>query len=266
MNTTELEVNEIREGLNEIHLAEALSSEALDETDPALAQAIKASVAAITDTDVANSLAEVRRMRAKAERLRGVDNLKRRHAGVASVVKNVSFNERAVGTLFQRYYAVIDQGIFTLSRQGERFMGSDAAEKVMDAISNIVVEMEARANTDEAAIKIQMEALSSGEDFFKPEYVKPAAEHEVQIRSPLAVRVLKVVQKDDKVLCDLQKLLWNGEIELDQITDQEGRVRKDVRKLAIFIQKTLRGLKKKYTPSAMAAPADVNAGAATEAA
>jgi hypothetical protein len=81
--------------------------------------------------------------------------------------------------------------------------------------------------------------------------------HEVQIRTPLASNICKIFQKQDQVVVSLQMLAWNNEVEFSAIDDQEFRIKREVRDLATFIARTLRGMRNKAAPKepVAAAPA-----------
>ena len=81
-----------------------------------------------------------RRARARQQREKGRERLKQRHAGAISKVLTVSLNERAVGSTFERFFAALEDDLFTIVRIGNIELSNqdhavllDATEKQLEA-------------------------------------------------------------------------------------------------------------------------------------
>ncbi|WP_426172503.1 hypothetical protein [Pseudoduganella sp. R-34] len=198
--------------------------------------------------------ADVLRSRAQRERNRGIKNLEKRHEGVASVVLKVALNERVIGSAFERWYAGCENGIFVLGKRAHLFVGDTSAEQLMNQVIAKIQALENEAKTDLEGVKQQL-SIYLTEASIKPQYVKPASEREVQLRTQLAHRLLKVVLAQDQILMGLVQLHWNGEIETAHIEAQENKAKKGLRDLATFLSKTMRGMRSKVEQKAKSAPA-----------
>lgn len=203
---------------------------------------------------------EALRNRAQRERKRGIDNLARRHSGIASLMRNVSINERVVGSTFERYFSTIESGIYIINKLGGFVVGESAADKLIDSVETKIKNMEASASEVLGQLAIVLEAHKERTDWLVPEYSDAAAKHQVQLRSVLANRLLNVLLKYDEHLVKLNQLVWNGEAEVDEIENREYEIKKDVRDLAQYIRRALVGMQKKTQPKA--APAAAVAAAA----
>jgi hypothetical protein len=183
------------------------------------------------------------RNKARRQRERGVENMARRHDGVASMVVDVQIRERVVGSAFERYFAIIENGIYVVNKRSAQFIGSDNADVVTDTIIKMVEAMETATETELQQVDISLNVHKEKEDFLIPTYTSPAAAHSVQIRTRLAKRILTVVQKQDELVVKLNQLLWNDEVDPDAIDQVEYKIKKELRGLAMFIQRTLRGMR-----------------------
>jgi len=240
-----------RDALKELDVSAQLSQQSLSE-DAAPAAAVSADQAVLQATDDAR--VQQLRNRAQRQRARGVQGLNRRHDGVASLIRNVQLQERVIGSAFERYYASIEQGIHFISKLGGFFVGDANAEKLLDSIKTKVTEIEQRLATETGQISVVLEAHAENKDWIVPQYTNPAAKHEVQIRTPLANRVASAFVKQDQYLQQLNQLVWNGEAEGDAVERSEYQIKKEVRDLAQFIARTLRGIQNKTEVTKAAAP------------
>lgn len=211
-----------------------------DEAVPAAGSADQVVLQAADDTRV-----QVLRNRAKRQRDRGVQGLARRHDGVASVLRVVKLQERVVGSAFERYFATIENGVHFISKLGGFFVGDANAEKLLEQIKARVMQMEDRVNTEAGQIALVLEAHRTNTEWIVPEYTNPAAEHQIQVRTPLANRVATVFVTQDKYLQQLNQLVWNGEAESDAVEQSEYQIKQEVRGLAQFIAQTLRAIQNK---------------------
>lgn len=214
---------------------------------------VQSVVNAVTDNEVTQL-----RERARKERARGKENMAKRYEGVASVIIPVEISERVVGSAFERFFPVIENGMYVISKRGEMFMGTKATEAVLETISSKVAAMEQNVAADLAGLKIQMDVHGSSDDFITPEYVKPAASHQVQVRTRMAAAVCKLFIKQDEVVKTLQTLAWNGQVENSSIDEQEYKIKKEVRDLAQFIARTLRGMRNKVAAKTAVASAELS--------
>lgn len=241
-----------REALSELDASAQLSQQSLsDEVTPSTG--LNADQAVLQATDDAR--VQQLRNRAQRQRARGVQGLNRRHDGVASLIRNVALQERVIGSAFERYFASIEQGIHFISKLGGFFIGDANAEKLLETIKTKVIEIEQRLATESGQISVVLEAHAENKDWIVPEYINPAAKHEVQIRTPLANRVASAFLKQDQYLQQLNQLVWNGEAESDAIEQSEYQIKKEVRDLAQFIARTLRGIQSKTEVTKAPAPA-----------
>jgi hypothetical protein len=244
MNQTaqlQLEEDDARKALEEVREAAEQTAGLVDNGNERAALTQKA-IKAITETEV-----DFLRQRAQKERKRGQKSLARRHDGVASILLTVKINERVTGSSFERFFPIIENGIHVIAKRGEMFLGANAAEKINQTILEKISEMENSVAADLAGVRTQLE-MAQRTNFIQPTYISPASEHQVQVRSRLGKRVLDALILQDEVLCGLQTLAWNGEVEEVQIDAQEVRIKKSVKELAKFIARTLRGMRSKVEP------------------
>lgn len=240
-----LSSTDARNAIAEIVMAHDMADQALDDSRPApVAGSIDEQVLeAVTADNV-----DILRNKAKRQRQKGIENLARRHDGVASIIANVQLNERVVASAFERYFATIETGIHVISKSGPMFVGEAAAAKLEASIVERVAAMEARITGEIARSRVSLNVHESREGWITPEYTKPAAEHEVQLRTRLANRVLGVFRKQDEFVVILNQLCWNEEAEQDAIEMEELAIKKEMRGLAQFISRTLRGMRNKVAP------------------
>lgn len=245
-----LSTTEARSAIAEVVMAHDMADQALDDSRPApVAGSIDAQVLGAVSSDNVDIL----RNKAKRQRQKGIENLARRHEGVASIIANVQLNERVVASAFERYFATIETGIHVISKSGPMFVGEAAAAKLEASIVERVAAMEERITGEIERSRVSLNVHASREDWIKPTYTKPAAEHEVQLRTRLANRVLGVFRKQDEFVVILNQLCWNEEAEQDAIEMEELAIKKEMRGLAQFISRTLRGMRNKVAPKPTAA-------------
>jgi hypothetical protein len=246
-----LSTTEAHRAIAEVDAAASMAEQALDDTRPAPA-------ANSVDEQVLGAVSAVNvdilRNKAKRQREKGIESLARRHDGVASVITRVQLNERVVASEFERYFATIETGIHVISKSGAMFVGDAAAAKLEQSIVERVASMEERISGELSRIRVSVDVHASRTDWIKPTYTKPAADHEVQLRTRLANRVLAVFRKQDEFVVVLNQLCWNDEAELDAIEMEELNIKKEMRGLAQFISRTLRGMRNKVAPKEAAAP------------
>lgn len=258
MNTVDndLSATAARQVIAEVDQASNMADQALDDSRPApVAGSVDAQV--IGSVEAAN--VELLRNRAKRQRARGIESLQRRHDGVASIVTQVQLNERVVASAFERFFATIETGIHVITKSGAMFVGDAQAQKLEQAIIERVAEMEARIDGEIARTRVALGVHQSRSDWLKPVYTKPAADHEVQLRSRLANRVLAVFRKQDEYVVMLQQMVWNDEADQDAVEMEELAIKKEMRGLAQFIRRTLNGMRNKV--AAKDAPAAAEDGA-----
>jgi hypothetical protein len=230
-----------REALTELDTAHQLAQQSMsDAPAPSVGTADQAVLQATDDARV-----QQLRNRAKRQRARGIEGLARRHDGVASIVRTVVLQERVIGSAFERYFASIEHGIHFMTKLGGFFVGDDNADKLLDTIKTKIAEMEQRITAEAGQISVVLEAHAENADWIVPQYTNPAATHAVQIRTPLANRVASAFLKQDQYLQQLNQLVWNGEAEGDAVEQSEYQIKKEVRDLAQFILRTLRGIQTK---------------------
>lgn len=236
---------EARSAIAEVVMAHDMADQALDDSRPApTVNAVDSQVlGAVSEVSV-----DILRNKARRQREKGIENLARRHDGVASLITIVRLNERVVASAFERYFATVETGIHVITKSGAMFVGEAAAAKLEASIVERITEMEERINGELARIRVSLQVHESRADWIKPTYTKPAAEHEVQLRTRLANRVLAVFRKQDEFVVVLNQLCWNDEAELDAIEMEELNIKKDMRGLAQFISRTLRGMRNRVAP------------------
>lgn len=240
-----LSTTEARSAIAEVMMAHDMADQALDDSRPApTAGSIDAHVLGSVSADNVDIL----RNKARRQREKGIENLARRHEGVASIIANVELNERVVASAFERFFATIETGIHVISKSGPMFVGEAAAAKLEASIIERVEAMEARITGEIERSRVSLNVHASRDDWLKPTYTRPAAAHEVQLRTRLANRVLGVFRKQDEFVVILNQLCWNEEAEQDAIEMEELAIKKEMRGLAQFISRTLRGMRNKVAP------------------
>jgi hypothetical protein len=242
---TDHETRDLRNALEEVAGASDMLAGSL-----AAEGEVQLSEAAVAE--VSESQIEALRTRARRERQRGVKNLERRHDGVASVLRRVVLNERVIASAFERWFAGVENGIYVLSKRGHMFVSEKNADQLIEQVTEMISEMEKAVASQLAGAETHLGMLDAG-DILDPVYSSPATDREVQLRSPLSTRVLKIVQAQDQVLCALMKLHWNGEIEKAVIEEQENNAKKGLRDLAKFLSRTLRAMRGKVEAKASSA-------------
>ncbi|UTY55875.1 hypothetical protein [Massilia sp. erpn] len=230
-----------RDALRQLDHANQLAQQSMAEDRlPSLVSADQAIQQAADEARI-----QLLRNRAKRQRDRGIQGLARRHDGVASMIRTVELQERVVGSAFERYYASIEHGIHFIVKLGGFFVGDANAEKLLDTIKEKIAEMEGRIRKEASQIALVLEAHAENAEWIRPEYSNPAARHTVQIRTPLANRVATAFLLQDRYLQNLNQLVWNGEADGDDVEQTEYQIKKEVRDLAQFIARTLRGIQNK---------------------
>jgi hypothetical protein len=250
-------------------ISDSAAREALQEIDQHVQTANMAlSDGPVTTTNQADHLVneaataariETLRNRAAKQRSRGVQNLERRHSGVASLIRNVVLNERVVGSTFQRYFSSIEGGIYVITKTGSFVVGEAAADKLLTSIDEKIKAMEAGAKGTLEQMAVVMSAHAGKDNWLVPQYADAAARHEVQLRSIMANRLLHVFEMYDLHLVQLQQLVWNGEAEADEIETREYEIKTQVRGLQEFIRRSLVGIQTKTQPKASPARAVADA-------
>lgn len=185
------------------------------------------------------------RERAKQQREKGIKQLKFRHAGIASSLVTVTLNERVVGSAFERFFPTIESGIYAIINRGEMIVGKANTEKLLKQIDELIEEAEKNATAELAGIVMQIEEQEKRSDWLTPSYTNPACSHEVQLRSPRAIRFVKVFEKKDKIIAAMQVQAWNNEIELAQIDIVEFNMKRELRDIFKFIGSTSKGMTNK---------------------
>ncbi|MFC5550221.1 hypothetical protein [Massilia aerilata] len=249
---TGLSTTEARTAIAEVDMAANMAEQALDDSRPAPA-------ANSVDEQVLGAVSAVNvdilRNKAKRQREKGIENLAKRHDGVASIIARAQLNERVVASAFERYFATIETGIHVINKSGPMFVGEAAAAKLEASIVERIAAMEERIDGELVRIRVALDVHGSRPDWIQPVYTKPAADHEVQLRTRLANRVLAVFRKQDEFVVALNKLCWNDEADAEAIEMEELNIKKEMRGLAQFISRTLRGMRNKVAPKAVAAVA-----------
>lgn len=241
----ELSNNEARKAIAEVDAAANMAEQALDDARPAPAvhSVDEQVLGAVSAANV-----DILRNKARRQREKGIENLARRHDGVASILLRVQLNERVVASAFERYFATIETGIHVISKSGPMFVGDAAAAKLQQSIIDRVSAMEERITGEISRVRVSLDVHASRSEWIKPSYTRPAADHEVQMRTRLAKRVLVVFQQQDEFVVMLNQLCWNDEAEQDAIEMEELAIKKEMRGLAQFISRTLRGMRTRVTP------------------
>ncbi|WP_194725569.1 hypothetical protein [Noviherbaspirillum malthae] len=251
-NQMQNEAATIAEQPNEARLAlEELTQVAHDTEQLLTADATGLSAAPTTEisipTPVTDDEVDMLRARASRQRASGRKTLAQRHDGIASLIVDVTINERVVASTFERFYPIIERGIYVIARRGDLFLGEASARTVIETTIKKIEALEATITTDLAGVKLQLDLHSGRDEFVQPNYTAPSAKHQVQVRHPLANRVLKLFVKQDEVIGGLQVLNWNEESDAGTIEDQEYRFKRDTRDLAMHILRTLRGMRSRVS-------------------
>lgn len=200
--------------------------------------------------DLSDDQIEKLRNRAQKQRTKGRQELKRRHDGVASVVLEVSLKERVIGSSFERFFATIESGISLIERRGEMIVGEKAADELIKKVEAMLETMGKELEAAEVALKGQMTVASSMPNFVRPQYTGAAAKHEVQIRTRTALAALRLFERYDQILQEMQVLFWNRHVDQKYIEDMELEAKHSFQKLFKFVSSTIRGMYNKAGGSA----------------
>lgn len=190
------------------------------------------------------------RTRAQKQRTRGRKELLRRHDGIASIVLEVSLKERVIGSSFERFFATIESGISLIERRGEMIVGEKAAAGLIEKVETMLETIGKELEVHEAALKGKMTVASAMPNFVQPQYTGAAAKHQVQIRTRTALGALRLFERYDLVLQDMQVLFWNRHVDQKYIEDMELEAKHAFQKLFKFVSSTIRGMYNKAGGSA----------------
>lgn len=262
------ENREVATAIAEIELANNQFQRVEDGGDVAV-QAVQLTPEAIASVN--EQRIAVYRQRARNERARGIKNLALRHDGVAALIEPVALNVPAVAAIFERWYSAMEFGLYVVNRRGSLVLGAARAEKLVEAIRNKMATLEEDAKTALGAVQAKMadvetNAAVENTEVLNPVFAKPAATHEVQMRTKDAKRLLEVFKRNDQVQTIAIKLQWNEALTDAQLDNINDTFRSGMRDLSTFLSKTLRGMKAKVSPldEAPASPAAANDIPATE--
>lgn len=221
--------------------------------------------------------AEYYRTQAAKQRKKGQENLTKRHDGIASQIVTIQLNERVIGSSFERFFAPVEDAIYQIVRRGPSVLGIAESKLVIDSLTTLMLEVEKTVNADAEGINLQLADLSQREDFIKPGYTKAAADHQVQIRHRLALKLARLYEKQDGVIVGLQTLVWNFEIDESEIHAQEYKYKKAMSGIHSFVRRVVTGMAKRTsapnpstrkpgTAALLSAPPEANDAAVEEAA
>lgn len=243
-NENGLSTAEARIAIEEVDAAAKMAAHALDDAPDA---ASDNSVESQIQNAVSGASVDILRQKAQRQRQKGIMHLARRHDGIASVVVNVTLYERVVASAFERYFTTIETGIQVINKSGAMFVGAKVADQLEQTIVDRIDAMEQRIRGELSRLRVTMDIHQSRADWIVPTYTRPAAVHEVQLRTRLANRVAAIFRMNDEFVVALNQLSWNDEADTDAIELAEFEIKKDLRGLADFIRRTLRGMRNKVT-------------------
>jgi len=200
---------------------------------------------AVVQADERKITQDALRQRAQAERERGRLALSRRSTGLAVLEEHVIINERVAGASFERFFSTIETAIYVISKKGTFFITAKQVEQVMARIESNVQEMEQKTLMQLAELTARADIIKNKAGFMNPTYSKPATDQKVELKTKLASRVLRIFTQHDAILCTLQVLYWNDEVDSEEVAAQEREMKQSLLKFTRFFQSTLRELKKK---------------------
>ncbi len=190
------------------------------------------------------------RNRATQQRQRGQREIKRRHQGIASILRTVEINERVIASTFERFYPIIEKGIYLVSKNGDVFLG-DSADTVLSMTFERIKAIEQKTKTTLEAAEKRVGDQIGREDFIQPSYVAPTILHEIQVRNVYANRLVGTFLLQDRVISHLQTLNWNGEIDPVEIEEQEQSFKNAIRELATDLSRALRAMQNRISGVAL---------------
>lgn len=241
--------NEVLDTLEEIREASLGTQSILHDETNAGSDLHKSDLNKVVTETEAKMLRERSIERANRERQKGQKDLARREEGIASLITVVTINARAIASAFQRRFYKIENGIYVVSSRGEFAIGAVPAKKLIDTIVKKIEAMEKKyAETLTLYTTTITEHKSQSPGFLEPEYTRPSAEVEVQLRTKLSVRVVNMFKTQDQIIAALQTLYWNNIVEEDVIEKQEAQLKRDTRILATFLTRALDGMYNKVAP------------------
>ena len=174
-----------------------------------------------------------RRARARQQREKGRERLKQRHAGAISKVLTVSLNERAVGSTFERFFAALEDDLFTIVRIGNIELSNqdhavllDATEKQLEACAQFF-----RAELSNAELLLQ----NHKDEIDDLNYTEPATGVEIQVRTRNADKTIDIFRLFDSLLTELRKLEWAQVIEPNQLSETERKGKDQIFALRRFL-------------------------------
>lgn len=230
MTTTNVAANsELTSALTEIQEAQSAMDSAEHATETGSAEPSAAEIAQFRD-------------RARKQRERGVKNLERRYSGVISAMRDVQLNERVVGSAFQRFFPTMENGLYVIQRRGAMTLGEKGAQMVLSEIDQRVAHILASTEKELSILKQRVAIGSQGTTWMTPEYIQPAAAHQVQIRTPRAIKMVEIFEKKDELVSGMQSLVWNFEMETVEVEKAELLLKQELRDIFNFIRRTLRGM------------------------
>ncbi|MCU6502335.1 hypothetical protein LPN04_31520 [Rugamonas sp. A1-17] len=250
MKTEQQDNQDVAQTIAEIDLANSqfLRSESDNVAHVEQIELSDEAIAAVNAERIANY-----RQRAKNERARGVKSLAVRHQGVAALVEKVDINVPAVAAIFERWFASMEFGIHVIKRRGAIVLGEARAEKLVEAMTTKIAALSDEANKSlvimrAAQVNATTDAEVNGMPLLDPVFAKPAASHEIQLRSREAKKLLEVFKVTDQILTIGVKLEWNDAFTARQSATLNDTFRDGMKDLSKFLGTTVKGMKNKMSP------------------
>lgn len=236
-DTSNAEGSAVDAALSEAQAAERAAAEALAAEDVKVAPPRDNSAA---QRERQRPTKEQLMRRAKRERDLGRKLLARRTGGFASRIHQVKLNNYVLAGAFERFFPVIEQSAYLVTRHGAACMGDAGAEKVITRMDELIEEIikERKKELEAAQAYIGEQSVNMGENFVAPEFTSPAFEETVQVRTPQADRALQIFILSDQLLTEFETLYWNHMRSLSDRNDEALRSKRVVRPLFAFAGRT----------------------------
>ncbi len=184
------------------------------------------------------------RARSRQQRESGKKMLETKRAGINAVNKKVSINNRRVAGYFQEFYPVVDLCLDILRVQGAYRLGEERAEELTTTIVGNIEKAYHETLSGLAALKEVVSAIASRPNFLQPSYTQSAYEVDVQVKHPMAMKMLDVVNMTDEMVALMDTLYWNGERMESDVNDVVLSQRKLMYEIFALAGRTLAGMRR----------------------
>lgn len=173
------------------------------------------------------------RARARQQRDRGRERLKKRYAGAISKVLTVTLNERSAGSTFERFYADLENDLFTIVRIGNIELSKSDHGILLDVTEKQLEVCEQFFKQERARAELLLQNHSDVID--ELDYTEPAIGIEIQVRTRHADWLIDIFHEFDSLITEMRKLEWAQVIEPNELSSMERKSKGQIFELRRFL-------------------------------